>query len=334
MGDTGDVRRANRGHVRRVLWRGGARTKEEIAREAGISLPTANTLLNEMARSGEVVSSKAPNGRAGRTALAYRANEQHGPVLELSFEVVASGKRVWRAEVVGVLGTVLRAREGASEQLSCEALLDAARSVLDGGLDVRQVVLGVPAIVCEGRLRHCDAPELDGAPLVDVLAQGSGLPVHAENDMHHKAYGCYRELGVDAETVTLANFPARVLPGTATVADGRVLRGAHRFAGMIGFIDYGMAREEYRARLERPSARRLIAQGLCSLIAVLDPGLVVCTGDLVDEGELAVIERLCAERIPREYLPRFAYRQSLDDLYRAGMLACALDARAGSGEGA
>ena len=239
MGDTGDVRRANRGHVRRVLWRGGARTKEEIAREAGISLPTANTLLNEMARSGEVVSSKAPNGRAGRTALAYRANEQHGPVLELSFEVVASGKRVWRAEVVGVLGTVLRAREGASEQLSCEALLDAARSVLDGGLDVRQVVLGVPAIVCEGRLRHCDAPELDGAPLVDVLAQGSGLPVHAENDMHHKAYGCYRELGVDAETVTLANFPARVLPGTATVADGRVLRGAHRFAGMIGFIDYG-----------------------------------------------------------------------------------------------
>ena len=103
---------------------------------------------------------------------------------------------------------------------------------------------------------------------------------------------------------------------------------------MIGFIDYGMAREEYRARLERPSARRLIAQGLCSLIAVLDPGLVVCTGDLVDEGELAAIERLCAERIPREYLPRFAYRQSLDDLYRAGMLACALDARAGSGEGA
>lgn len=332
MSDASDIRRANVGSVLRVLWRGEAKTKEEVAREAGLSLPTANTLLNALAASGEVEARKRPSGRAGRTALDYRVNEARGTVLTVSFEVDGCGERRYRLDVLSVLGNVRASHGGRCERLSYETLLGAVRAVLDEGHDVRQIVLGVPAVVRDGVLSHCDAVELDGTELVSRLARDTGLPVHAENDMHHKAYGCYRMMGSGAGIVTLANFPVGVLPGTATVANGRVLKGAHRFAGMIGFLEYGMPREAYRERMRRPTARPLIAQGLCAMICAVDPDLIVCTGDLVDGRELDEIAALCSARIPAAYLPRFAYRESMDDVYLAGMLGCALDARLEGGE--
>ena len=52
MRESADVRRANRSAVLAVLWQGGSWTKQELAWRTGISIPTCNTLLNELWRSG------------------------------------------------------------------------------------------------------------------------------------------------------------------------------------------------------------------------------------------------------------------------------------------
>lgn len=75
-------------------------------------------------------------------------------------------------------------------------------------------------------------------PLVQLLEQRFGLPVHMENDIHYKAYGYYKKEGREDDIVTLCFFPANVLPGTASVYHGTVLKGNNQFAGMVGFLPY------------------------------------------------------------------------------------------------
>lgn len=329
MRDTAEVRRANENRVRRALWAGGVQTKEEVARATGLSVPTVSSLLNALAETGEVIGTKRSGGGVGRAATEYRVDERVGTVIALGFEVAADGTRRLHAELLSVLGSVLDVEEVICDLLTYEHLRDAVLLLEGRAGDVREVVIGAPAIVVNGALDTCDAAELDGVDVVGRLAADTGAVVLAHNDMHLKAYGCYRTCAHPGDVVTLANFPVRILPGTATVSEGRVLRGAHRFAGMVGFIDYGMDREVYRKRLVRPQARSLIAQGLTAVIAAQDPSLIVCTGELLDEGELCAVEELVAKSIPAPYLPRFEYREDLDDLFRAGMLACALDARTG-----
>lgn len=327
MGAPRDVREANRGRVLRVVWGGGSWTKHEVAARTGLSVPTCNTILNELAAEGAVEGAPRPTGRRGRTATAYRANELHEPLLLVSFDRDRGPRRHLRVEVVSVLGRVLDSVDETLDQLDYDVLLARVREVAARRPEVADVAVGTPSLAEEGVVRTCDVGELEGEPLVRRLGRDLGRPVHLENDMHLKAYGRYRMAGDPDEVVTLANFPEHVLPGTATVHRGMVVTGARQFAGMIGLLPYGMGREEYLARLERPGGIELAARGLAAVIVVANPSTVVCTGSLVGPDGLPALEGACARLVPAAYLPRFEWAASLDAELREGMRHRLLDAR-------
>ena len=87
MIDSSDVRKINVNLIRSVMWRGGEHTKQSVAMDTGLSVATCNTLLNELEKSGEILSEKRQLNGVGRSTSMYRINESYESMLCIRFDL-------------------------------------------------------------------------------------------------------------------------------------------------------------------------------------------------------------------------------------------------------
>ena len=328
MATTSEVRRENVAAIRHLLWQGGLLSKKDIAAELGLSVASCNTLLNDMAAAGEVTAEPHRTGNVGRSGLCYRAAEGCASIAAIFIDLEGD-ERIFRAKTLSLTGTVLDSLDKDLPRLDAKTLLELIDEASRLRENVRQIVLGVPGTVQAGAIDHCDVAELDGADIATAVAARIGIPLHIENDMHLKAAGyCHEHCGKD-DVTTLANFPAHVLPGTATIHAGEPIRGAHGFAGMIGFIPYSedgspLDRRRLVELLAPATCRPLIAKGVATLCAVLNPSVVVLTGNLLDKSCTTWLREACAKTLPEEFLPELRFEETFDRYYLIGMHQTAL----------
>lgn len=324
MKDSADIKKQNKAKIRSLLVSGKAYTKQQIAQLSGLSVASCNTYLNEMEERGEVLGEKLPSHEVGRSPVRYQINEDFESIACVYFELIQGVKSIITA-VLSPTGQ-LRAREKKDlARLDAQAIQAEVRRILEAYPNTSRIMVGTPSVAEKGVIRHCDIPELENVPLKASLEETFQRPVYLANDMHYKVYGYYRREQRPDQIITLVNFPSGVLPGTATVHKGSLLTGQNYFAGMVGFLDYGVQREELLRLLQRPKAQPVMTQAAIALIAILNPHKMLFTGDLLGEAEMADIRHACAACIPREYMPAFEFVPNTDELYLAGMYWSAMD---------
>ncbi len=306
---------------------GQAYTKQQIALQTGLSVASCNTYLNEMELRGEVIGQKQKVHDVGRNAVVYSLNEEFESTLCVFFQWIQGVKSITTA-VLSPTGNI----RYEAKSFSCWTLGLSGRgtaAVLEQFANVSpEFVVGTPSIAEKGVIRHSDLPELENVPLKPLLEERFQRPVILANDMHYKVYGYCRQEQLSHQVVTLVNYPSGVLPGTATVHEGVLLTGRNLFAGMVGFLDYGMSLEpgaETGKAAPFATAEPLIVQATIALISILNPHRLVFTGDLLEEGAPGEIRRACQKCIPEEYLPEFVFLPDTRDYYLMGMYWMAMD---------
>lgn len=152
---------------------------------------------------------------------------------------------------MSVIGNIIEKIEKKREIIDYSVIDNEIECVLKQHNNISQIIVGTPSIAENGIIRHCDIAELENVEIVCQLEKQFHIPVYLENDMHFKAYGYYSKCGKADEIITLANFPAHILPGTASVHAGMILKGKNQFAGMVGFLPYGIEREKELELLKR-----------------------------------------------------------------------------------
>lgn len=324
MKDSADIKRANKTRIRKLLRSGNTYTKQQIALQTGLSVASCNTYLNEMETAGEVLGENRRLHDVGRSSAVYRLNEEFESILCISFALLQGVKSITTL-VLSPTGNLLYRCDRAFEPLDAPAVEEEITHVLKRFSNISQIIVGTPSIAENGVIRHSDIPELENVALKALLEAKFQLPVFLANDMHYKVYGYYRQEQCADQIVTLVNYPAGVLPGTATVHKGVLLTGKNRFAGMVGFLDYGMSKEQQISRLQRPTARPFVIQAVIALISILNPHRLLLTGDLLQEKDLEEIRSACLRCIPQEYMPELLYLPDVDDYYRWGMYWTAMD---------
>lgn len=324
MKDSAAIKKENKTLIRRLLVSGESFTKQQIALQTGLSVASCNTYLNEMEAAGEVIGEKQRHRDVGRAALAYRLNEDFESILCVYFELIRQTKSL-SAAVFSPSGNIRHRHVRALAKLDAAAVEQEIETLLGQFPNCGQILVGTPSIAENGIIRHSDILELEDVPLKDVLEAKFHLPVFLANDMHYKVYGYYRQEQCEDKIVTLVNYPSGVLPGTATVNKGVLLTGKNLFAGMVGFLDYGMDRKEQIQLLYRPTAEPFIVRASIALISILNPHRLLFTGDLLEKGDLERIARACREWIPEEYMPEFVFIPSTEEYYLKGMYWTAVD---------
>ena len=172
-----------------------------------------------------------------------------------------------------------------------------------------------------GVIRHCDIPELENVDLQGILQKQFQVPVHMENDMHYRAYGYYKAKDGLAGVITLANFPAHVLPGTASIHKGEMISGYSGLAGMVGFLPFDFERKKETELLDEKNGLPIIIKAVVSVIAIINPQCIVFTGDLLAEGILEKLEAECKKFIPEEHMPEMCYEEDTNPYYLRGISA-------------
>lgn len=324
MKDSAGIKRANKAKIRKLLINGKSYSKQEIALQTGLSVSSCNTYLNEMENTGEVIGEKQRLHDVGRNTVIYKLNENFESILCIYFELIQGIKSITTA-ILSPIGNLLHQQVRQYNSLDAAVIEQKAADALAQFPNVTQIVVGTPSIAENGVIRHSDILELENIPLKTILEEKFQLPVFIANDMHYKVYGYYRQEQISDKIVTLVNYPSGVLPGTATVHKGVLLTGKNLFAGMVGFLDYGMSREQQVKRLYRPTAEPFIIQAAIALISILNPHQLLCTGDLLQEGDLERIHTACQNYIPKEYMPDFVFLPSTDEYYVKGMYWTAID---------
>lgn len=324
MGSSADIRKENKKTIYRFMLDGKQYTKQQVSVGTGLSVATCNTLLNDMQRQGILSGGEKLLGEVGRSSTLYQIISDHESYLAVHF-YMEQGKRLIETIVFSAAGKILFQEKQTTEYANAGRIEEMAAKAIGQHLSISQIIVGTPSIAEYGIIKHCDIPELEHVPLKEKLEDRFGIEVSMENDMHYKAYGYYKKNGNPDEVITLGYFPAHILPGTVTVHKGTIIKGANSFAGMTGFLPYHMSRKEQLARLEPGTCIPLIAQSLCAVIVLLNPGLIVLTGSLIDEGMLETVKQRCGVDIPQEYMPKFRIVDSFDPYYYEGMYQTAVD---------
>lgn len=324
MINSADIRILNKLKIQKILWSGEEYTKQNLAAVTGLSVATCNTLLNEMEKDGIVKGEKKQLQTVGRGTVCYKINEEYESFLGVTFELVDKKRRL-EIFLISVTGTIRKKIEKDYEILNDTVICNDIQEILKDQKNITQIIIGTPSIAEYGVIRHCDIPELENIEIVKMLQEQTGIPVCLENDIHLKAYGYYKKYGKEEETVTLLNFPAHVLPGTASVHDGSVIKGKDQFAGMVGFLPYDIERNQQIQLLKKDTCRPFISKAVASLIAIINPSVMVFTGDLLEGESIEWIKTDCGQWIPEEYLPEFFYEENFMEFYTYGMYQKALE---------
>jgi glucokinase len=119
--------------------------------------------------------------------------------------------------------------------LVVEAMKRVAREVLTP--DVSVIGMGVAGLIdaAGGVVRYSPNLPLRDVPLTSLLGAGLGLPCVLDNDANTAAWAEYR-MGAGRGSTDMLFVGVGTGIGGAIVSGGRLVRGAHGFAGEIGHI--------------------------------------------------------------------------------------------------
>ena len=155
----------------------------------------------------------------------------------LAIGVDAGGTKVQALLVDTETGTVLDRRTvgtpAEDSEASLRAIVSTARELMEGA-DVLAIGLGAAGMVDhQGVMRFAPNVAWRDVPIRDEVAAGTSLPTYVDNDANTAAWGEFRYgAGRDATHMLLVTVGTGI--GGGFVAEGKLVRGAHGFAGEIG----------------------------------------------------------------------------------------------------
>lgn len=266
-----------------------------------VSFPTASKQIDQMIAAREIEETPLELVRGGRPAkrYRYRADRFHG--LALYLERTYLQYRIH--DVGGHPIATDRLTFNSSDHVS--VLLRTLTTLLDDHPHIQTLAIGVAgAVDTTGTILFApDYPSLDGRPLQQELTERFGRPVIVENDMN----AAVRAQASDNNT-TVYMYLGTNGPGAGVAVSGRVVRGAHHFAGEISFIPFDEKRNVGQVlATSSPQSDdwyEALSRIILSFSVTLNPDVILFTASDVSDDGLARLTDRCAKRFPLDKLPR------------------------------
>lgn len=302
-------------------------TKNTVAQITGLSIATCNTLLNELAQTGEIleVPSEAPT--VGRPPKMYGFNAD--------FEYVccvfsSREERCWRIHyvVMNLLGECVSENYEDFEDMTTDKLEELLARIVEQEPKIRTISFGNPGYYYNHQIHSRGAAWLEGYPLVDRLEEKLSCKVYIENDVNAMAYGLYyygKEITQEAKSLVLLAYFTDQRIGSGIVIDGKILRGSTGFAGEIGKIQYPDGDVRNMIASGSDGVIRAAATAVQCYSATVNPEAIVLTGAEIREEMLPQIREQAAKYIPKEHIPKLIYGKEFQKYYIWGLAALALE---------
>ncbi|WP_410503169.1 ROK family protein [Exiguobacterium acetylicum] len=266
-----------------------------------VSFPTTSKQIDQLLVAQEIEETPLELIRGGRPAKRYRYRTDRFHGLALFIERTYLKYRIH--DVGGNLITADRLSIDSSDHFS--TLLKTLTTLLDDHPSVQTLAIGVAgAVDATGLVLFApDYPTLDGRRLQQELTDRFARPVVVENDMNAAVIAPSQE----SET-TVYVYLGTNGPGAGVAVSGRIVRGAHHFAGEISFIPFDEQRNVGQV-LANTSPHtdewyEALSRIILSFTVTLNPDVILFAASDVTNDVLTRLTDQCAKRFPLDKLPQ------------------------------
>ncbi|MFE2725266.1 ROK family protein [Kitasatospora sp. NPDC059327] len=241
------MRRANLALVLGVI-ASARRSRAEVAAESGLTRAAVSSLAEELIAAELVVEEgpAAPSGKVGRpgTALGLNPEGPAGLGAEIGVEHLGACVVDLRGDVRAWRRQEIRNRDRRPAAVMADLAELLRRAVADAGLRPAGLMLAVPGLVGDGggvlqRAANLGWEDVSLAAELRLALRAANaealaeLPVGADNEAN---LGGLAELWLGGAPEHFLHVSAEAGVGSAIVVGGRLMRGAHGYAGELGHV--------------------------------------------------------------------------------------------------
>ena len=301
-------------------------TKNTVAQMTGLSVATCNTILNELAQSGEILETGSTAPTIGRPPKSYRFNESYSYVLAV-FTYEENGYTL-NSAVMDLLGNIVYEDTLPMNSIEPEDIIEYIGEKITEEPKIQYISLGISGFYYNGIVSESGIESLVGVDLKGMIEKAFHLPVFIENDTNAMAHGVYAygELTESKNDMALLAFFKERQPGCGIIIGGKVHAGNTMFAGEVSNLVFGFDNSRNQRKNLLPAEYTIECAVTCviSLCCTVNPELIVFTGEALDRKALDKIRRQVKKHIPEEHMPILRYGNDVRKYYFWGLCANAL----------
>lgn len=289
-------------------------TKQDIAKDTGLSFPTVSKMIDEMAE-GKIVNiledKKSQTG--GRRALLYQLNQSYAYCLCMFLEE----KRLY-AKIVDLKGVEIQSIEKSIENaVTLSLIIDFIRMCFAECEKIHSIAIGVPGAVHEGKIFLIDGfEEMQGCELEKELGNCFHMPTRIINNMSAVALAISKN---EKDNIACFHLGEKG-PGCSCVVNGAPISGFCGFQGELGFIPFYGQKTSRDLILKEPQKidmEEFVGKMLISMITIVNPKRIILY--LPQKEWKLDFNKYCSKFIPVEVLPEFIFSDSYDKDYFDGV---------------
>ena len=303
-------------------------TKNDVARITGLSVATCNTILNELVQTQEILEIKSEYSTVGRPPKNYRFNEEYSYVCCLFLLKKGLGFGSLHYAVTDLNGKFVAENREDYDEVTFETIVDCITRLKSSFSRISKISLGVPGYYHKRRIRSSGRPVLEGIDVVQELHNLFNCDIYIENDMNATAYGLYYfrdDIVHRNENLVLVTMMKESSLGAGTIIDGKILRGHSYFAGELLHMDYPGGTSKELLRSGHNGVIDVASRLVIRLSAIINPSVIVFTGNNISEAEIGEIRTRVLEYIWEDNIPNLIYKSHFERYYLQGLAAIALD---------
>ncbi|MDO4271223.1 MAG: ROK family protein [Eubacteriales bacterium] len=318
MADAGKLKQVNTALLRQAMRGGGEYSKNDLARETGLSFPTVSRIIDELAETGELRETGAAASTGGRCAKQYALD----PAFRLFLCMRLEGYTL-RHFVCDLAGARLEEQTTDCRDGILQAINTLLMRVRARYPQLAAVALGFAGTMRDGKAMDAFGyPELRGVSLKSYLEDKAGLPAAAERDMHLVSAG-YCACAADKPRALVCVYLGDTGMGASVALDGRAFRGANEFAGELHYLPIKNNLEYARTHFAGADMVAYYMQVIRAYAVLVNPDRVVLYENELLAGKVDRIRAACEKTLPPQAMPVIELSDTFVRDYEAGLLALA-----------
>lgn len=326
------IKLLNKDVVEGLIKMNGPITKPELAKLTNLSLVTVNKTVEALLLENKVKVSGTHESTGGRRAQYFEINEELYYMIGLCY-----GRNAYIGAVSNTIGEIIYKEEFPVRPDCYEEVMKDTYYAIDcllercKGHEVTAVGIGVPGVVNEGVVTNIpNIASWEGQNIAEIIERKYKVAVLLENDINLATIGVYDSSYRDKVNNLVLIYMDQGI-GSGLVLNRELFKGSTNFAGELSYIPVCSAaatdgkKTKYKGNFEnqvmalheelkesegerkkelKGILRKTIADGLLSIICVVNPEIIVLDNSCLSKEDIGIIENLLKEYIDEENIPQ------------------------------